>query len=55
MLDHATRTMHVKGPLLRGLYLDGDKRVVVIDFDPGVPVDSVWEKLCSCDKKLIMG
>lgn len=54
MLNHATRTMDVKGPKLRYLYLEGDVRVMVTDFDRGVPVHRVWGRLSLCNKNLIM-
>ena len=54
MLDHATRTCHVKGPKLRHAYLDGDIRVMVTDFDPGVSVDKVWKRLSNSNQELII-
>lgn len=54
MLYHATGQMQVKGPKLRDMYLDGTKRVMITDFDPGVTLHSVWKKISSKNKKLII-
>jgi Phosphotransferase enzyme family len=54
MLGYATHTMHIKGPKLRAVYLEGDMRVMETDFDPGVTIHSVWCKLSPCNKKAIM-
>jgi Phosphotransferase enzyme family len=54
MMDHATRVCHVKGPKLRHSYLDGKMRIMVTNFDPGVPVGNVWKKLSYGNQKLIV-
>jgi hypothetical protein len=36
MLSYATRYLQVKGPKLRKVFLNGDERVMITDFDPGV-------------------
>ena len=54
ILDHASRVLHLKTPMLRGLHLEGGKRTMFTDCIPGVTVHSVWKKLRASDQKLIM-
>ncbi len=54
MLDYATKQLQVKGPRLQDVFLDGDKRVMVTDLDPGVQLHQVWKKISRTNKKLII-
>lgn len=54
MLYHATHILDVKGPKLRRLDLEGDWRIMVMDFDQGVPIHRVWGKLSPCNKNSII-
>ena len=54
MLDYATRQLQVKGPKLRDVYLNGDERVMVTDFDPGVRLENVWRKMSRANRNLII-
>lgn len=54
MLDHASRILHVRTPMLRGVNLEGGMTTIFTDFIPGVTVHSVWKKLSSSDQKLII-
>jgi Phosphotransferase enzyme family len=54
MLDYATRQVQVKGPKLRGVFLNGDERTMVTDFDHGVQVGKVWKRMSKANQKLII-
>jgi Phosphotransferase enzyme family len=54
MLDHASRILRVRTPMLRGVNLEGGVRTMFTDFIPGVTVHSVWKKLSRSDQKLII-
>ena len=54
MLDHASRILCIRAPMLRGVNLEGDMTTMFTDFIPGVTVHSVWKELSRNDQKLIV-
>jgi hypothetical protein len=53
MLEYAVQCAGVKGPKLRRLDTVDNARLMVTDFIPGVPLDTVWLSLNNTDKASI--
>jgi aminoglycoside phosphotransferase (APT) family kinase protein len=50
MLQYAVEHAGVKAPKLRRVEIVGDARLMVTDFVPGVPLDTVWSTLNETDR-----
>jgi len=53
MLFHASRTLGLKAPMLRGVTRQGHHTVMFMDFVPGRTVHSVWKTMSRSNQNLI--
>ena len=53
MLFHASRTLGLKAPMLRGVTRQGPHTVMFMDFVPGRTVHSVWKTMSRSNQNLI--
>jgi hypothetical protein len=53
MLFHASRTLSLKAPMLRGMTRQGHHTVMLMDFVPGQTVHSVWKTMSRSNRNLI--
>jgi hypothetical protein len=53
MLKYATEVAHVKAPKLHYVYAQENARLMVTDFVPGVPLDTVWQSLDDANRASI--
>ena len=50
MLYHASHTMHIRTPMLRGVHVRGTTRTLITDFIEGVTVHKVQKGMSSSNE-----